>query len=324
MKQNYLIIIIILTCILILNSSNLNAQTIAFQRSVEGGDEIWIADKNGENLQLICKGMDPDISPDGKYIAFTASNGIGYVNIKTKEIHIFKSIRADRSFGPKWSPNSDMIAFMCLIRPYPWGIGVVDLEDTYFHILTEGSNIRNVWAPTWDLEGKYVLCRGDGNILKIDLNGNIISKIPYKNIDLTYGIANGTRLSLSSDGNYLLFDAMVENETINGLHEPPITIFIHNLLTGKTTRVTPAGICALRPCWVSDSKIIFEGFIKDDITGHQGKYEYEIDIDRAIYSIDIDGKNLKKLIENGWQPSFSNSNRLQQKEGKSNGEPRYY
>ena len=98
---------------------------------------------------------------------------------------------------------------------------------------------------------------------------------------------------------------MVENERIKGLPEPPIAIFIHNLLTGKTTRVTPAGICALRPCWASDNKIIFEGFTENDIKGHQGKYEYEIDINRAIYSVDIDGKNLKKLIENGWQPSFS-------------------
>ena len=302
MKLNCHIIIIVVSCILILNSSSLNAQTIAFQRN---DNEIWIANKNGGNPQFICNGMYPDISPNGKYIAFTAGNGIGYVNIESKEIHIFKSIRAYRSFGPKWSPNSNMIAFMCLIRPYPWGIGVVDLEDTYFHILTEGSNIRNVWAPAWGLEGKHVLCRGDGNILKIDLNGNIISKIPYKNIDLSYGIANSNRLSLSSDGNYLLFDAMVQNESIKGLPEPPISIFIHNLLTGKTTRVTPAGICALRPCWASDNKIIFEGFTEDDIRGHQGEYEYEIDIDRVIYSIDIDGNNLKKLIENAWQPSFS-------------------
>ncbi len=305
MKLNYPTIIITLLCVLILNSSGLNAQTIAFQRSGDDGDEIWIADKNGDNLQFVCKGMDPDISPDGKYIAFNAGNGLGYVNIKSKEIHIFKSIRAYRSFGPKWSPNSSMIAFMCLVRPYPWGIGIVDLEDTYFHILTAGSNIKDIWAPAWDPEGKYVLCRGDGNILKIDLNGNIINKIPYKNIDLSYGIANGTRLSLSGDGNYLLFDAMIENEKIKGLPEPPIAIFIHNLLTGKTTRVTPAGICALRPCWMSDNKIIFEGFTEGDIRGHQGKYEYEIDIDRAIYSIDIDGNNMKKLILNAWRPSFS-------------------
>ncbi len=302
MKLNYLIIIITLSCILILNSSNLNAQTIAFQRS---DNEIWIADKNGDNLQFVCKGRDPDISPNGKYIAFTAGNGLGYVNIKSKEIQIFKSIQAYRSFGPKWSPNSNMIAFMCLSIPHPWGIGIVDLEDTYFHILNEDGSTEYARRPSWDLEGRYILCHGDGNILKIDLNGNIISKIPYNNIFSSYGIANGTRLSLSSDGNYLLFDAMVENETLKGLHEPPIAIFIHNLLTGKTTRVTPAGIGALRPCWMSDNKIIFEGFTEDDIRGHQGKYEYEIDINRGIYSIDIDGNNMKKLIENGSEPSFS-------------------
>src|SRR4030042_1685569 len=302
MKLNFLIIIIALSCILILNSSSLSAQTISFTRN---DNEIWIADKNGDNLQFVCKGMYPDISPNGKYIAFTASNGIGYVNIELKEIHIFKSIRADRSYGPKWSPNSNMIAFNCLSIPHPWGICVVDLEDTYFHILNEDGSTKYARRPTWDLEGRYILCHGDGNILKIDLNGNIISKIPYNNIISSYWIANGTRLSLSSDGNYLLFDAMVENERIKGLPEPPIAIFIHNLLTGKTTRITPVGICALRPCWISNNKIIFEGFTENDIKGHQGKYEYEIDINRAIYSVDIDGKNLKKLIENGWQRPFS-------------------
>ena len=137
MRINYFITGILFYFIFIVYVPVLNAQSIVFQR----GNEIWIADKNGDNLQFVCKGGDPDISPNGKYIAFTAGNGLGYVNINTKEIHIFKSIRAYRSYGPKWAPNSNMIAFMCLSMPHPWGIGVVDLEDTYSHILTEDSNI---------------------------------------------------------------------------------------------------------------------------------------------------------------------------------------
>ena len=61
------------------------AQTIAFERN--GG--IWVADANGDNQEKICKGYDPDISPDGTLIAFTAyqndSRYIAIVEIKSKK-----------------------------------------------------------------------------------------------------------------------------------------------------------------------------------------------------------------------------------------------
>jgi Tol biopolymer transport system component len=301
MKTNYFIISALIYLIFIFDIHCGIGQTIVFQR----GNKIWIADENGTNQRLICEGRDPDISSDGRYIAFAANKSLCYINIESKEIHTFKSIPECSILRPRWSQNNKMIAFNCLCLPCGWGIGVVDFEDTHFKILTKDTATVDFWGPTWDKEGKNILCHGNSNIFKIDLDGGIITKAPYSNIALSYGISSETRFSLSHDGNYLLFEADIDDDYIEGLPEPPVAIFIHNVLSGETTRVTPAGICTLHPCWMSGNKIIFEGFTKDDIKGHQGKSDYEIDIKRSIYCIDIDGKNLTKIIENGSDPSFS-------------------
>ena len=137
--NNLLTVITTLFCVVLINSSSLNAQTIAFERS--SSDEIWTSDINGDNLQFICEGREPDISPNGMYIAFTKGYRVGYVNVKTKETHIFNSIPTDRCHEPKWSPNRDMIAFMYLSST--WRVGVVDFEDTYFNPLSEVKEKRS-------------------------------------------------------------------------------------------------------------------------------------------------------------------------------------
>jgi hypothetical protein len=281
------------------------AQSIVFQRD----NEIWMSDNTGKDQRLICEGRGPDISPDGKSIAFTTNKGLCYFDIESGKTHVFKSTEGNTILDPKWSPDNKLIAFVCPQRPGFWRLNVVDLENNH-SILTEGGNIEDLWSPTWDQKGKYILCHDGFNLFKIDLYGEIIDKIPLPSIVLTYdsvGFSSDSKFSLSIDGAYLLFDAYVDNEHIKDLPEPPIAIFIHNLSKGETTRVTPSGICALRPCWASKNVIIFEGFSEDDIKVHQGNFEHDtaVEINRGIYSIDIDGENLKKLINNGSEPSFS-------------------
>ena len=63
---------------------NCIAGIIAFEMD----DEIWIADMKGKNEKFICRGHDPSISPDGKFIAFTLDGSVGrrisIVDINTK------------------------------------------------------------------------------------------------------------------------------------------------------------------------------------------------------------------------------------------------
>jgi Tol biopolymer transport system component len=302
MKTSLLRLSVLLCSIFLFHIHYADAQTIAFQRD----SNIWIADKDGNNQKVVCVGSDPDISQDGKYIAFSGSHGICYIDIQSKKIYTFKSITNSRSRDPRWSPDGKRLVFLYLKIPQQWTVGVVDLEDTYFKRLPEGAYTEEIWSPVWDREGKYILCHDNGNILKIDLDGQVISKTSYESTLLPYGISD-TRFGLSPDGDLILFDAYVNNEDMKGLNEPPLAVFIYNLSTGRTARITPPGVCALHPCWMSGNRILFEGFTEKDVQGHQGKSEYETDINRYIYSIDIDGTNMKRLIVNGSHPSFSNN-----------------
>ena len=305
MKCNYSITVILLFLLLIFSYHQAQAQTIAFQR----GDGIWISDINGQDQRFICKGYDPDISPDGKYIAFTQyeyfgkfynlNRHIAIYEIESRKVTILKSIPSNNNFGPTWSPTGDKIAFSSFINNI-WGIGIINRNNTEYHSLTETLAVHT-YSPTWTSQGRYIVSHGDGNIYTLDVNGGTIGKTPYKKIVRNYGVSSVTAFTFSQDKKYFLFDADVIGESMRGLHEPPGAIFVHNTSSGITNRVTPGGICGLYPSWYSNGKIIFSGFKENDIPQTAGSSG----IATRIYTIDITGNGIKALIENASDPSIS-------------------
>jgi len=296
-----------LLCLLLFTSScqDATARTIAFQR----GDRIWISDIAGENQRFVCTGYDPAISPDGQYIAFThyeesgdsvnITRSIALCTIPSQDVRILKTIPGGNSFGPVWSPDGDTIAFSSLVNDV-WGVCLVGRDDSGYRHLTETLAVQ-LYSPTWTSRGGYVVCHGDGNIYTVDVTEGIIRKALYKDIVGDYGVTSGTAFTFSLDRRYLLFDADVANESMEGLHEPPGAVFVHDAQSGGTWRVTPRGICSFYPSWYADCTLIFSGFSEDDISPRAGFPG----IATRIYTIDITGKHLTALIENATDPSVS-------------------
>ncbi len=135
----------------------------------------------------------------------------------------------------------------------------------------------------------------------IDVDAGTIGKASYKDIVVNYGVSSATSFTFSPDKKYLLFDADVPSESMEGLHEPAGAIFIHTLSSAGTRRVTPPGICGFYPSWYFDGRIIFSSFTENDILQRAGFSG----IATRIYTIDITGKNLEALIENASDPSIS-------------------
>lgn len=303
MNTRYSIIIAVL-CAVIVSCQTAGARTIAFQR--DGG--IWISDMAGQNQQFLCRGYDPEISPDGRHVAFTHYEHVGpsigpnrYIalcDIASKETRVLTSIPGHNHFGPAWSPRGDMIAFSSYLNT-AWGVGVVQQTDTGYRLLTEGVKSQ-VYAPTWTYPGDHILCHGDGYLFTLDAGGGIVRRVPYREIVGDYGVTSATAFALSRDGKYLLFDADVPGESMEGLHEPPGAVFVHNVSSGETTRLTPPGICGFYPSWYADGRVLFSGFRATDI--HQGG---SAGITPRVYTVDMSGDNLKALIERASDPSVS-------------------
>lgn len=85
--------------------------TLAFQD--RNGGTIYLYDLNRDSLQPLTNGIDPAISPDGQWIAFTRDGGEGGLYIINRDGSGERRIYNDHPLlrSPSWSPDGQWIVF---------------------------------------------------------------------------------------------------------------------------------------------------------------------------------------------------------------------
>jgi TolB protein len=186
-----------------------NGKRIAFR---EGGD-IWVGKSDGTDLDNITNSpgvteVEPDISPDGKSIVYTTSNGPtgDIVRSKIDGSDVTPVLDgADDDRAPEWSPDGKRIAFHRYDSPQ-YDLYSVKKDGSDVDRLTDTGSKSEV-NPTWSPDGKRIALThaagpgtklktiaatgGSGKTVKVDsLSPNVPSWSP-----------NGKRLSyFSSEG----------------------------------------------------------------------------------------------------------------------------
>jgi Tol biopolymer transport system component len=266
------------------------ARLMAFQRN----DGIYVADIDGTKAAFVCKGNDPDISPDGTQIAYTHSEGdgrfIAVYDLRARTVRVLRQIPGTNSYGPHWSGDGKKILFNHFAADRhgrtDWKIGVVAADGSTMRLL-RGNGAGSEYSPAWR-GADQVVFQDMKNLLVASLDGTIVKTIPFVRLGVPDGASSAMHFVPSADGKKILFDADVVTDPplADGL---PSAVFIYNVVSGSRVRVTPLGLCALSPRWLSDNEIIFEGY------GNT----------RDIFSIKGDGTGLRKIIGNAGTPSCS-------------------
>src|SRR6516165_11939957 len=98
-----------------------SALTNAGQRKIayEQGENVFVADVDGKHAKRIAEGALPEISPDGKRVAFNTEGDaknrpgperhIAIADVATGKITVLKDIPSDNCFGPVWSTDGSQI-----------------------------------------------------------------------------------------------------------------------------------------------------------------------------------------------------------------------
>jgi TolB protein len=154
------------------------------------GCDIYVINADGSGLRRLTDGMEPAWSPDGKKVAFGRwrdPRGIYVIDEDGRnETLVFGWVAAK---GPAWSPDGSRIAFtrwyggidrdtemsfwgFHWIQPadHWWKLGVVRLEDGYFHDLR---CYPHSLSPTWSPDGSVIAYDSDFGIHLTNEEGTI-------------------------------------------------------------------------------------------------------------------------------------------------------
>jgi TolB protein len=154
------------------------------------GCDIYVINADGSGLRRLTDGMEPAWSPDGKKVAFGRwrdPRGIYVIDEDGRnETLVFGWVAAK---GAAWSPDGSRIAFtrwyggqdrdmemsfwrFHWIQPadHWWKLGVVRLEDGYFHELR---CYAHSLSPTWSPDGSVIAYDSDFGIHLTNEEGTI-------------------------------------------------------------------------------------------------------------------------------------------------------
>jgi TolB protein len=240
-----------------------------------------VADK--KEYLILKQGFDPCISPNGRKIAYTIysksdARTIVVIDINSKQKTFLKT-NSQNCFGPVWSPDGKYIAYNVFNwSKSRWSIAIIDAGNTLHKVLTGQLNCN---SPTWTVDSKNVVAQNMSSIFVLDLFGKIIA---------TYKISDLSKESSPTSADRYVFTAskkIVFNSEVNvasDKDEPPLAIFVYDIFNKKSLKITskeynPFGII------VKNNKILFT-------TTNIKPFA------QNIYTIDMDGKNLKILFKN--------------------------
>ena len=241
---------------------------------------IFLTDSEGRQAVKLAEGSNPEISPDGRHVAFTAPSGkdgwgrrIGVVDAASKKTTILETIPGENSYGPRWSPDGKSLLFNHWDEGSgDWVFGVATIADGSFRVLAPEQ--KGIYSPFWSADGNSVYGQDLDTLYRIDVaSGAVVERRPL--VEVTGGeamVSSAVRFSLSPDGTMWLFDAEVEDTGKLMKRGEPLNsaIFLHTPADGKTRRLTPETICAMHPAWLPGGReFLFAGYGPKE-TGRKG------------------------------------------------------
>jgi Tol biopolymer transport system component/DNA-binding winged helix-turn-helix (wHTH) protein len=189
---------------------------LAFSVSV-GHVNIWRRDllhPEAAPLQMYTSTLDQNAaqySPDGKHVAFdSARSGLWSIWIADTDGSNPVQISHEGAAGyPRWSPDSQKVAFQMKGSNKLWGVYIADISDRVPHKLP--CNVRETSEPEWSHDGKWIYFRGYEGLYRCPIKGgDAVLLVAGRNRPN----GAGGEPSESTDGKVLYFLSRPRNATM--------------------------------------------------------------------------------------------------------------
>lgn len=275
------------------------AAKIAFER----GDAVWVANVDGTEGKQIAHGQSPEISPDGRKLAFNTQQPVGLpahrriavADLGTGKVSTFENIPSENCLQPRWSPDGSKLLFYLYVNNEV-RIGLINADGSDFRYIEKPEpKDHGNWGAAWAADGKSFFCEDMEHLFRQGLDGKTIQKWAIEKLTPNGGMSGDTRLGVSPDGKTLLVDIGMNEESDRKDWDGPLpAIWAFDLATEKATRLTPKSVYAWDCFWLNADSILF----LSQAVGEK---------DSSIYRMSVagHGKDLKRLVKNARTPSAS-------------------
>ena len=145
--------------------------------------------------------IDPKLSPDGIYLAYTDQNSpdqerrIGLMDLTTLKTALLDSACVN-CYGPVWSPDGKYLAYNAM-EDHKWNVRYIDIARAKATFITLHTGNLGNFSPQWSADSKKIIVQDMAGIYIIDLNGIILRTIDISKIDTTLMIGSSTQFLLT-------------------------------------------------------------------------------------------------------------------------------
>lgn len=288
------------------------------------GDTIYTASaRDGKNLKKICRGEEPCISSDGRFLAYTrygalppkdqrtGQQGAAPRSIIVRELAGGKETvlpvgDATQVYGAIWSADDTWIAFN-LGDGKSEQIAVAHPDGSALRTLTDKLNSKNdeYSLMGWNRHDGGVLVRNMETLVQLNPEtGDVAWRRPIKEVTGEEGASSCTCCTISADGKLFLATREVDKDEFNNLDGPSAYLVLADFPGGKPRRVTPVKFDVTTP-WLESSggSVLLRGFREKDVTVPRAGDN--VKLKTRIYRYDIRTGALTPVTKDGDCPSAS-------------------
>lgn len=232
----------------------------------EQKNAVWVGLIEGKGANKISRGQSPDLSPDGKKLAFNtvqedgqpAHRQIAVADLESGNVTVFKDIPFDNCMEAVWSPDGSKILFTYYVNNSERHLATVNADGTGFAPLEKDKSTRkDYWSATWAADGKSLYAQDMENLYQLDLDAKVLKKWVVEKLVPHGSMSGDVRLQASKDGKTLLMDVEMDEKERKGWDGPPPAVWTLDLATEKVTRLTPKTLYAWESRWFGPDAIIF-------------------------------------------------------------------
>lgn len=256
---------------------------------------LYVGNYGKDPVHVYVNGTDACLSPDGTKIAYTDLGApdrvrrIGVFDLEAGKVTLMDT-SCHNCYGPVWSPDGEYLVYNAMIGT-EWGVKCVDKDNQHaMAVAVPHDSVDGYFSPTWSADSRKIAVQNMSGVDIYDLDGKVLRSIPFEQIDTAIQFSNESSFMLTGSEDKIVFWGS-DGSGVGARADAPAAVFVYDLATAKTNRISPKGYDCWRPV------------IKGDTVFCRGRHGNSLK--ENTYRMDLDGGHFKLAYKDKIDISFA-------------------